>query len=246
MDKITILNGCTIDGNTVKLPPIQLERELYLEVSKAINLIGGKWKGGKVSGFVFMEDPTELMASIRNGNKKNLKKEYQFFATPPDLARKMVELAQIEEYDLILEPSAGQGAIIKAIQQKTNSLVHYCELMELNRSFLSKIPNTVFLKDNFLLLNTPTLFHKIIANPPFSNNQDIKHVLHMWKTLVPGGTIITITSRHWEFSNNKQETTFREFIRTNNAKIELLPSNTFKESGTSIETNLIVINKPLN
>lgn len=244
MDKLTILRGCTIDGNTVKLPPIQLERELYLEVSKAINLIGGKWKGGKVSGFVFMEDPTELMASIRNGNKENLKKEYQFFATPPHLAKKMVTIADIEEYDLVLEPSAGQGAIISAIHEKHNTLVHYCELMELNRSFLLKKPNTVFLKDNFLLLNTPALFHKIVANPPFSNNQDIKHILQMWKTLAPGGTIVTISSRHWEFSNNKQEVNFKQFIETTNATVEKLPANTFKESGTSIETNLIVINKP--
>lgn len=244
MDKLTILKECTIDGNIVKPPPIKLERELYLEVSKAINLIGGAWKGGKIAGFVFMEDPTHLMDQIRNGNKKNLKKEYQFFATPPHLANKMVELAKIEEYDLVLEPSAGQGAIIKAIQQKTNSLVHYCELMELNRSFLSKIPNTIFLKDNFLLLNTPNLFHKIIANPPFSNNQDIKHILHMWETLAPGGTIITISSRHWEFSNNKQELTFKAFLKANNATVEQLPANTFKESGTAIETNLIVINKP--
>lgn len=244
MTKESILKQCTIDGNVVKLPSIQLERSLYQDVAKSINLIGGKWKGGKVSGFVFDTDPTDLLNQITNGGERNLKKEFQFFATPAPLAKRMVEIAAIEEYDLILEPSAGQGAIINAIQGKHNSLVHYCELMNINQSFLSKIPNTTFLKDNFLLLNTPDLFHKIIANPPFSNNQDIKHILHMWQTLAPGGTLVTISSRHWEFSNNKQEVNFQTFLTTHNAKIELLPPNIFKESGTSIETNLIIINKP--
>lgn len=246
MTKESILKQCLIEGNIVKLPPVQLERLLYQEVAKSINLIGGKWKGGKVGGFVFDTDPTVLLHQIANGENRNLKKEFQFFATPSHLAQRMVEIAAIEEYDLILEPSAGQGAIINAIQQRHNSLVHYCELMDINQSFLSKIPNTTFLKDNFLLLNTPKLFHKIIANPPFSNNQDIKHILHMWETLAPGGTIVAISSRHWEFSTKEQETNFRNFLRSYDAKIKALPANTFKESGTSIQTNLITISKPAN
>lgn len=244
MTKESILRQCTIEGNIIKLPNIQLERSLYQDIAKSINLIGGKWKGGKISGFVFDSDPTALLNQIANGEKRNIKKEFQYFATPQHLAKRMVDIAAIEEYELILEPSAGQGAIINAIHQKHNILVHYCELMDINKSFLSKIPNTTFLKENFLLLNTPNLFHKIIANPPFSNNQDIKHIIHMWKTLAIGGTIVTISSRHWEFSNNKEETEFRKFIYDNNAYVEVLPANTFKESGTSIETNLIIINKP--
>jgi hypothetical protein len=59
-------------------------------------LIGGKWKGGKVFGFVFATDPTELLDQIANGEKRNLKKEFQFFATPEKLADELVYLADLE------------------------------------------------------------------------------------------------------------------------------------------------------
>ena len=40
--KEQVLQNCTVDGNVVKLPNIQLERKLYQEVAKALKLIGGK------------------------------------------------------------------------------------------------------------------------------------------------------------------------------------------------------------
>lgn len=117
MNKQDILKQCYIEGNIIKLPNIQLDRELYLEVKTALELIGGKWKGGKTQGFVFNEDPSEYLDKLCNGEQINLKKEFQFFATPPAIADRLVELANIQpEYD-ILEPSAGQGSIINAIHR---------------------------------------------------------------------------------------------------------------------------------
>ncbi len=70
-----VLQQCTVEGNIVKLPAVQLERKEYKEVKKQLELIGGKWKGGKTQGFVFEEDPTELLEQISNGEKRNLKSE---------------------------------------------------------------------------------------------------------------------------------------------------------------------------
>ena len=88
--KEEVLQNCTVEGTTVKLPNVQLDRKLYQEVAKALELIGGKWKGGKVFGFVFATDPTDLLDQIANGEKRNLKKEFQFFATPEKLADELV------------------------------------------------------------------------------------------------------------------------------------------------------------
>lgn len=76
MNKEEILQQCTVDGLVVKLPEVKLERKLYQEVAKVLELIGGKWKGNKVMGFVFNEDPTELLEQIANGESRNLKKEF--------------------------------------------------------------------------------------------------------------------------------------------------------------------------
>jgi hypothetical protein len=59
-----ILQQCTVNENIVKLPNVQLDRKTYLDVAKKLNLIGGKWKGGKISGFVFEVSATNVAASI--------------------------------------------------------------------------------------------------------------------------------------------------------------------------------------
>ena len=64
MQATDILKQCTVTQNIVKLPPIQLDRKLYQQVAKAIELIGGKWKGGKIAGFVFETDPSQLLMAI--------------------------------------------------------------------------------------------------------------------------------------------------------------------------------------
>lgn len=245
--KIDVLQACTVSGMVVMLPGVQLDRKLYQDVAKTLELIGGKWDR-KERGFVFNENPAELLKQVANGKDRNIKKEFQFFATPESIAAEMVQLAGIEEYDLILEPSAGQGAIIKAIQKEhPQALVHYCELMPLNRTFLERLSNVQYITDNFLKLRhskvTTGTFDKIIANPPFSKNQDIDHIRQMWDCLKPGGRIVTISSNHWRYSQNKKEKTFRDWI-SEYADIIEIEAGAFEESGTQISTCMLLIDKP--
>ena len=135
-----VFDRCTIDGNNVKLPDEQLERKLYQKVAKALQLIGGKWTGGKTQAFVFPHDPTELLGRVVAEGRVNLKKEFQFFATPPKLADYLVELAELKLGQEILEPSAGQGAVVLAILRKLQFAAVFCyELMDTNQVILKKI-----------------------------------------------------------------------------------------------------------
>ena len=59
-----ILKNCVIDGFIIRLPDYPLNRKTYLTVESALNLIGGVWKGGKVSGFIFQKDPQELLSRL--------------------------------------------------------------------------------------------------------------------------------------------------------------------------------------
>ena len=255
--KEEVLQNCTVENyglykSLVKLPHgQQLDRSLYLEVKKAIEKIGGKWTGGKVSGFVFNSDPTEILSEIATGKKRNLKKEAQFFATPKAIAEKIVGYAEIKKDELILEPSAGHGAIIDAILKHSNKSnnIFYCEKDIDNVPVLLKkykdVENVFYmnpLNDDFLNLES-SKFDKIIANPPFSKNQDIDHIRKMYDMLADGGRIVTIASTHWRHSKNKKETEFRTWLAKKNVSIEYLPASTFKESGTQIETSIITINK---
>lgn len=239
MDKQEVLQQCTIDGLVVRLPDLQLDRKLYQEVSKSLELIGGKWKGKPVMGFVFQMDPTDLLESVAGGDKRNLQKEYQFFGTPADIADWLVELADIQPNDVILEPSAGQGAIIEAIRKlwPFNKIV-CVELMPQNSLILAK-KEIVHYNQDFLTSECTIQFDKVIANPPFSKNQDIDHIYKMAE--VCKGRIVTISSTHWELSQNKKETEFREWLKGMEAQIHYIEPGRFKESGTMVGAAVIVI-----
>lgn len=245
MNKIEVLQNCKVEDNVIKLPDTQLDRKEYLEVKKALELIGGKWKGGKVSGFVFKTDPTDLLSQIANGEKRNLKKEFQFFATPNDLAEKLVFYADLKNHDTILEPSAGQGAIIEHINKQCSVLPDCFELMEVNKIILNKTDLKFELVGDDFLKSDSKEYSKIIANPPFSKNQDITHVYKMFDKLNRGGKIVTIMSKHWQNSTNKKETEFRNWLEELEAEVVEINAGEFKESGTSIATVIVLIDKPL-
>jgi type I restriction-modification system DNA methylase subunit len=250
MTKEDVLKRCTIEGMIVRLPGEQLERKLYMEVAKSIDMIGGKWKGGKIAGFVFQEDPTDLLYEIANGEKRNLKKETQSFFTPSELADELVFYANILPENDILEPSAGAGAIVDAIRRKhPKNDIFLIEKSPINQLRLKKFNDDGFtyfchpLNDDFLNLDK-SQFDRIIANPPFSNNQDIDHVYQMYRACKPGGRIVTISSMHWRSSSNKKEVEFKEWLKDLNADIMVIPEGSFKESGTTVGGLIIVIDKP--
>lgn len=247
--KQDVLKACTVSGLVVMLPPVQLDRKLYQETQKALELIGGAWNR-KAQGFLFKEPPGDLLRQVASGTKRNIQKEYQFFWTSDILGDEMVSYLKIEEYDLVLEPEAGQGALIKAIHRKyPNQLVHYCELMPLNRTFLERLPNVQYITDNFLKLGhskvTTGVFDKIIANPPFSKNQDIAHINQMWDCLKPGGRIVTTASKHWQYATGKKETAFKNWLMETDSDIMEIEAGAFEESGTKIATCMLIIDKPV-
>jgi type I restriction-modification system DNA methylase subunit len=242
---IEIIKNCTIEGNVIKLPKgPQLDRKLYNQVKDRFGLIGGTWKGGKTQGFVFTTDPTDLLQTITE-QTGNLKKEYQFFATPDKLADLLVKKSEFKPLDRILEPSAGQGAIVNAIcRVYPNALIHCCELMPTNVMILNKNSNVIMVHDDFLQLSEEDKYDRIIANPPFAKNQDIEHVLKMYNHLNPGGRIVSIMSNHWRTSKNKLETSFRSFLeKVGGVVIENVAQGAFKESGTNISSCIVVIDK---
>lgn len=238
MEVLDVLNKCTLKGNVLFLPDIQMDRKLYLDVAKKIKLIGGKWNR-KEKGFLFKEDPAELFESIKNGDNRNLKKEFQFFATPKELCEKLCKYIP-EGTKTILEPSAGQGAIIQAINEyDPNIKVSYCELRDLNRKQLKG--DAEFLQDDFLTLDENLKFDVIVANPPFSKNQDIEHFYKMLKHATK--RVITIMSKHWQHSSFRKETEFKDFIYSHKAQVIEIDAGAFKESGTMISSCIVIFDK---
>ena len=140
-DVATVWQKCTVSDNILRLPSEQLDRPVYEQVKAQLEAVGGKWKSGKTSGFVFPEttDANDVLSHLIEGKDyQQEKKDFQFYATPAAVADEVAKhLGAIPDNVKILEPSAGQGALIKAVQ-RINGNVNFdvYEAMEDNKKVL--------------------------------------------------------------------------------------------------------------
>ena len=248
---LSILAMCLIEENVVYLPKVQLERKAYLEVNKHLEHLGGKWNR-KAKGHIFDSDPADSFENmLLTGETTDFKKELQFFETPINLAKMMVEMLELETSEYVREPSAGKGAIVKAIKEyeKENDLVLGYRITEIAETYwkylvreYEKDVNTDVCWYDFLKTDS-RIANKIIMNPPFTKQQDIDHILHAYSLLNPGGILVSVVSEAPFFRENKKSTDFRQFLHYNDAEIIKNPEGTFKASGTRVKTRLIKIKK---
>jgi len=235
-----VLEQVRVEGNVIVLPLVQLDRKLYEGVAKKLTGIGGKWNK-KAGGFLFPQDPTPELARVLGGKNVNLKKEFQFFETPAVIADQMVALAEVEPFHSILEPSAGQGAIVKAVNRVMPLMEIDCfELMEANRRILDTISTVRLLGDDFMSAPITCSYDRIIANPPFTKNQDIDHIERMLSCLAPGGRLVTIASISWVTGTQRKQQEFSAMVDAKASVRRLLPRGAFKESGTDVPAMLLV------
>lgn len=121
-DVATVWQKCSVKDNVLHLPSEQLDRQIYDEVKKQLEAVGGKWKGGKTQGFVFpdLADANDVLSQLLNGKDYlQEKKDFQFFSTPEAVADRIVSKIDVITDDTkILEPSAGTGKLIKAVRKR--------------------------------------------------------------------------------------------------------------------------------
>jgi hypothetical protein len=174
---------------------------------------------------------------------RNLKKEYQFFETPEKLADRLVYLSGIGVGDTILEPSAGQGSIIRSINKVCDIVPDCYEIMDINREILNKSGLRFNLIGDNFLNHGGVGYDKIIANPPFSKNQDIDHLQMMYSYLNVGGRSVCITSNSWVMGEQKKQVEFKKWLDSLDVLIIDIEDGDFKDSGTMVGGKIIIINK---
>lgn len=225
----------TVNGTRLELPK-STKFDNYTQVKDALLKAGGKYKN---NGFEFGKCAQEIYDRLLGGEKLNDKKKFQFFATPEHIVQKVQELAGVEETHTVLEPSAGHGALVEGIDK---SQVQCFELFEDNVAVLNEKGYQVAQAD-FLSIPAQEIYDRILANPPFTKNQDIDHIRHMYDFLAPGGKLVSIASKSWKMGSQKKQKEFNDWLVELNAHVTYLGSGEFKSSGTNIETCIITIEK---
>lgn len=223
----------------------QLDRKDYVAVNKVLECLGGQWNK-KAKAHIFEGNVTDAIdQAMIAGEVVDAKKEFQFFKTPLKLAADMVERAKIISDKLrVLEPSAGDGSIAEQIKFLTGVVPDCVELWEKNRKILTE-KGLPLVGQDFLQFKPMKLYDRIVANPPFTRQQDVDHVMHMWECLKPGGKIVALMSPSWTFRENMKSREFRTFLANQARSMSDVPAGTFKESGTEIRTILLELTKTI-
>ena len=167
-----------------------------------------------------------------------------YFPTPKSICQQMIDLADLEDGMLVLEPSAGKGSICEAIKQEADVNLEVCEInFDLREILALKGFNVIAY--NFLEEVSETKYDRIIMNPPFSQKQDIQHIRHAYDCLAPGGKIVTITSESISFRKEKAYQEFRDWLEDKCIVNEALPQGSFLNSDrpTGVNTRILVIDK---
>jgi hypothetical protein len=235
-----VLRSAACDGSTLVLTQ-KLDRKLYVQVDKALALMGGKWNR-KARAHLFDDDAADVVAdAIATGTILDLKKHFQFFETPDDVAVRLLNLGQPKCGNSVLEPSAGRGALVRVLRRHGFEPLA-CELWDRNREALRDLGVSVIAED-FLKLTGYT-FDRIIANPPFTRGQDIDHVSHMIELLAPeGGRLASVMSPGWRFAQTNKAKQFRATAERLRAQWIELPPGSFAASGTNVNAGIIVIQR---
>jgi len=240
---LAILSRCEIDGKLIRLPQGQLERKQYLAVNEILENCGGKWSR-KAKAHIFDSDPTDKLEAVLLTGEIINPQDCGCFYTPPELAQRVVALANIKPGMDVLEPSAGPGALADFVL--TDCKLDCFEILPENVAIL-KAKGYFAEQADFLGTDTTPGYDRVVMNPPFvasSNPQtDITHVLHAWKFLKPGGRLVSIMSAGVLFRENKKTVAFRGMLNQY-GHWERNPEGSFKVSGTMVRTVTIVLDKP--
>lgn len=165
-----------------------------------------------------------------------------YFPTPKAVASRLVEEAGIKPGMSVLEPSAGKGNIAEAVREShPDAKLDVVEQQSTLRKLLDLKGFNVAGED---FLEHKGQYDRIVMNPPFEKGADVEHVRHAFELLKPGGRLVAIMSPHAEFASDKKSAGFREWVDSLGGISEKLPDGSFKESGTSAGSRMVVLDKP--
>jgi 16S rRNA G1207 methylase RsmC len=108
----------------------------------------------------------------------------------------MLELAKIDKDSYVLEPSAGEGAIVLELLKLKPAAITAVEIDADKASKLAKMVRgeqvTVYPQDFLKVGLKFGDFERVVMHPPQTNGQDTEHVLRALNLLASGGILVAL------------------------------------------------------
>ncbi len=243
---LVVLSTMRFEGTLAFLNAGQLDRKLYVRVDETLQAAGGKWNRSK-KAHVFDCDAEEAIDRVITTGEVTTKQDLGFFPTPIALAERMVEEADIQPGDRVLEPSAGTGRIVNALLARTKNVVAVERDLKMRKA-LALLNCSVSGIEDFLDFSDITQggFDHVVMNPPFcrvGKGDHIAHVIHAFSLLRSGGVLVSILPSSVMFRDDKKHFAFRTFVEKHGHLGELPPLS-FRASGTDVNTCFAKMVKP--
>lgn len=253
---------------SLRLPAETLDRKIYLDVNKVLEGAGGKWNRS-LRVHSFPSDPRKILGlAVEEGIGRNVKTERQAFYSPPVVARRVVELAEMGEDSFpngldVLEPSAGQGALVRAVfEENPRCRLDAYENDPATRDALEALEKEItnagigsfwFSTEADFLSEPVSMAHgqydRVLMNPPWAKGQDVAHVLHALRFLKPGGVLVAVMPASADLTTwaasipiaplKKGQRPWAVAWEEHDADWFPLPDGSFRESGTDVRSGIV-------
>lgn len=235
---LAVLSNAETTGPMLKLIG-QLDRALYARTNKVLEAAGGKWNR-KAGGHTFAGDAADAMEQILLTGQVTVPQDFGYFPTPAPIVQQLLAAAKIEPGMRVLEPSAGQGAIAYEVAKIT--YVDCVELLPANAEKITVGGKIISLTTgNFLNQMPKTLFDRVVMNPPFAKQDDIRHVMHALQFLREDGLLVSVMAAGVLFRDNRLTVDFRNLVKKRGGTIVELSEGAFNTSGTMVRTVIVTI-----
>ena len=215
--------------------------------------VGGKQNDYTRGSMTLMQKAmTYYWARQKKTAKTKSREGVDYFATPEPLGMKMVQWLHLRPGDSALEPSAGHGAIARFFPDSTQNVM--VEPSTELRSDLSVNAHGTVIGSTFEQLNIINKFRGIAMNPPFgtAGKTALEHLTKAIRHLENEGRIIAIVptgsfdgkfEKYFYGKNEKGRYENPEAEAMSLTARILLPSVTFERAGTTVNTQILVLDK---
>lgn len=254
-----VLGRSAATDTRVHLPVGQLERKTYVEVNRFLERLGGRWDR-RERAHVFTRDPRPAMeealgAGVLPPPAPNADKELSYWVTPPAVAHLAVApLVHLRPGAEVLEPSAGDGALVRAIRGiRPDVAVTAVEpdpgrVARLVRGFGGdELVSTFGGTFEDYAVNRSPRFGAVVMNPPFTlpgrRYAWAEHLMLAWGLLAPGGVLQAIVPASLEFGRQRVIAAARRLVEEHGGW-STLPDDAFRVSGTGVRTLLVSVTRP--
>lgn len=235
----------------------------YDRLRWVMEFYGGRWNE-RCKGFKFNEFNDEKLKSIKAdlsvgfvnlSEEKRTRERDAFFPTPVKVVDKMIETANLKPDSIMLESSAGTGRILDEAKKVINSVDNFV-VIEMNgerqrilRDKGYKVDfNGTFedsLKDSETLKKIKNC-DKVVINPPFKNDSDVKHLLISYMFCADNADVVSILQENSLYYDRQIHRVFKEFlslIGKDAYEVVSLPAGSFKDELTTVDTVIFHIKK---